>query len=733
MMAKQLSRINPNKPISLRLILVVPFLLQIVLAVGLTGWFSLRNGEKAINVLVTQLETEVSDRIDQHLDNYLSVPHQINQINADAVRLGLLNLKDFEKAGHYCWKQMQVFNVGYIYYVLASGEYAGAGIFEIPDQVTIDELSPATGWRANAYVTDSQGNRIRLISSYDNYDPQSEAAYTDAVRAKKPIWSQIYQWDNFPDIISISASYPLYDASNALIGVLVTNLRLSQISHFLRQIKISASGKAFVLERNGLLVASSSSEQSYKTVNGKAQRLKALDSTDPMIRETTTHLLEHFGNLNQISQPQSLSFQLNNQDQFVRVTPWRDQYGLDWLVVVTLPKSDFMAEINQNTRTTLLLCLGALILATLLGIYTSHWITKPIWRLNKASQSMASGELDQQVSSSGIKELGELAQSFNQMAYQLRDSFMALEENKEQLEQRVEERTAELKNTVEELKQTQTQMIQAEKMSSLGQLVAGVAHEINNPINFIHGNLVHVDEYTQDFLDVVQLYQTEYPKPTPAIQEKLEEIDLEFMQEDLVKMLASMRLGSERIREIVKSLRTFSRLDEAEMKPVDIHTGIDSTLLILQHRLKQKSEYPPLTVIKNYGDLPFVECYPGQLNQVFMNILSNAIDAIEENNRKQFYEVAQNHPGQITIRTSVIDLNWIEIAIADNGYGMPEEVKQNIFNPFFTTKPIGKGTGLGLSISYQIITEKHQGHLKYISTLGQGTEFIIQIPIQQHQ
>jgi signal transduction histidine kinase len=316
------------------------------------------------------------------------------------------------------------------------------------------------------------------------------------------------------------------------------------------------------------------------------------------------------------------------------------------------------------------------------------------------------------------------------MAGQLHESFTALEKSKEELEDRVEERTIELKNALGELQRTQSQVVQSEKMSSLGQLVAGVAHEINNPVNFIHGNLAHVQEYTQDLLTLVQLYQEHDSNPANEIQIAAEEMDLEFLQEDLPKMLSSMKVGTDRIRQIVLSLRNFSRTDEAEFKRVDIHEGIDSTLMILQHRLKAKPEQPEIEVIKDYGSVPLVECYAGQLNQVFMNILVNAIDALEENNAKLTYQEIKDNPSRIKIRTSLINSTSIEVAIADNGVGISQEFQQRIFDPFFTTKPIGKGTGMGMSISYQIITEKHGGKLECFSNPGEGTEFIIQVPLR---
>ena len=292
------------------------------------------------------------------------------------------------------------------------------------------------------------------------------------------------------------------------------------------------------------------------------------------------------------------------------------------------------------------------------------------------------------------------------------------------LEAQVAQRTAHLTEALEKLKQTQLQLVQSEKLSSLGQLVAGVAHEINNPVNFIYGNLNPARDYVQDLMNLVDLFCQEYPELTPALRERIEEIDLEFLQDDLPKLMSSMKLGADRIRQIVLSLRNFSRLDEADVKPVDLHEGIESTLLILHNRLKAHADSPEITVIKDYGNLPLVECYASQINQVFMNLLSNAIDALEE----AVEQGQMTHP-QIRIQTEVLANHLVRIAIADNGPGIPLDVQKRLFDSFFTTKPTGKGTGLGLSISRQIVVDHHQGHLTCQSTPGQDTTFYIEIPI----
>jgi len=300
---------------------------------------------------------------------------------------------------------------------------------------------------------------------------------------------------------------------------------------------------------------------------------------------------------------------------------------------------------------------------------------------------------------------------------------------KEHLTKVAQMQAQKLEESLKELQQTQAQLIQAEKMSSLGQLVAGIAHEINNPVNFIYGNLKYINDYTKDLLKLVHLYQKYYDHPEAEIRNHIKAIELDFILEDLPKIAHSMQVGTERITEIVLSLRNFSRLDEAESKKVDIHQGIDSTLLILQNRLKEKVDHYKIEVVKNYGNIPLLECYPGSLNQVFMNIISNAIDALDSFNSERTIAEIQANPSKIIITTEVLETNYVAIRIIDNGSGMPEAVKERVFDPFFTTKPVGKGTGLGLSISYQIIVDKHKGNMKCVSEPSKGTEFCIELPL----
>ncbi|MEO0539670.1 MAG: ATP-binding protein [Cyanobacteria bacterium P01_A01_bin.105] len=375
-------------------------------------------------------------------------------------------------------------------------------------------------------------------------------------------------------------------------------------------------------------------------------------------------------------------------------------------------------------------------LAVALAAITSRTIAQPIEQLTKVARRVTqNSDFQLQATIDTQDEVALLAQALNQLVSWAGQYTTELEIAQHHLEERVEQRTQalqkseaslrqqtlDLQQALNDRQQAQLKLVQSEKMSSLGQMVAGIAHEINNPVSFIHGNLQHAITYTEDVLTLIEQYQVTYPEPGEAIQILLDDIDLPFVKTDFPKLVASMGEGTARIRDIVKSLRTFSRLDEAAVKPVDLHEGLDSTLTILGHRLKATETLPAIQIHREYGTLPLVECHAGQLNQVFMNILSNAVDALRTGR--------SSAPPAVTITTQHHAPSWVVIHIKDNGPGIPETAIKRLFDPFFTTKPVGQGTGMGLSISYQIMTQTHRGQLWCNSDPGQGAEFILKLPV----
>jgi PAS domain S-box-containing protein len=423
-------KVYANMPLSY--VLIVPFILQICGAVGLVGYLSYQNGQKAVKELAAQLENEICDRIEQHLNNYLTTPKQINQINLDAIELNLLNLADFKTTGKYFWRQMQVFNVGYNNFANPKGEFIGIERLD-NGKLLINEVSEKNGiGKLYVYTTDNQGNR-RHLQEVKTYNPRAEAWYADAIKVGKPVWSEIYQWEDKPEILSISSSYPVYNKNRQLVGVIGVDLLLSQIGKFLAKLNIKQSGKTFILERSGLIVASST-ESPYTIINGQPKRLSALDSQDSLIRLTTQYLIKHFRSLGSVVGKKQLSFTADGIHYFVQVKSWKDDLGLDWLIVAVIPESEFMEQINANTRTTIILCIIAFLVATEIGILTARWVIKPILQLNTSAKKIAKGEWEQTPEINRSDELGELAKSFGIMAKQLEASFSVLEGKNTQMQ-----------------------------------------------------------------------------------------------------------------------------------------------------------------------------------------------------------------------------------------------------------------------------------------------------------
>lgn len=716
--SSQVSSSERSRTVPLRLILVIPFVLQIFAAVGLTGYLSLRNGQKAVNDLASRLRGEVSARMAQHLDSYMEIPHKVVQVNLDALDTGLLDLQDREQLGQFFWKQLKTFDIGYILFSSKTGDYVAAGYLFGDDRITIDDLSPKDyngSTHLYSWATDSQGKRTKIIQDNGEFVAQNEGWYTEAVKQGKPAWSHVYNWLVEPFNLSIAASRPIYDSNNNLIAVIAAEQRLSHISDFLRHLTVSPSGKTFILERNGLLIGSSVAEQPFMVVNGKPERLKASNSKDVLVQATAKYLKEREANLSKIQDIQQFDFLLNGQRQFVQVTPWNDEWGLDWLMVVVVPEADFMGQINANTRITILLCLLALGLAIVLGFYTSRWITQPILQLSEVSEAIADGELDQKVEEYQVSELSVLSQSFNRMAQQLRESFTALAKTNEELEIRVEKRTAELKEAKEA----------ADRASrAKSEFLANMSHELRTPLNGILG-------YAQILLR---------DKTTDS------------KQKDGLNII--QQCGSHLLT-LINDVLDISKIEAGKLELNTTDFQFEKFLLGVQEICRLKAEQKEITF--NYqvvNHLPLVICTDEKrLRQVLINLLGNAIKFTDTGGVTFKVGVVTNYPEFIQYKNtkpsttndpillannqeSESTIHKIRFQVEDTGIGMtPEQIKK-IFMPF---EQVGdrsrkaEGTGLGLAISRQIV-EMMGGKIKVESTYRVGSKFWfdLDLPIKKN-
>lgn len=689
-----LTKVSEKAP--LRTVIIVPFVLQIFVAVGLVGYLSFRNGQKAVNNLATQLQSEISDRIQQRLDHYLEVPPVLAQINADAIRLNQLNVQEKANLTRHFWTQKHLFdsvNVSAIYFGSVQGEFTGLG-FQDDNTWQISRVDQSTGGKFYSFAPDNQGNPTTLLQIGNPYDPRIRPWYQDAVQAGKPVWSKIYIDFKEPRL-KVTLAQPIYTQDNKLRGVVGVDFVLSHISEFLKGLNIGKSGQTFIMERSGMIVASSTEEEPFlRDQEGNIkQRLQALNSRVPLIRATAEYLNQHFSNFAQLNSNQQFIFTIEGKPQFLQVTPLKDSRGIDWLIVVVVPEADFMEQIDANTQTTILLCMAALVVAIIIGILTAGWVTKPILRLNTAAKEIAKGEWNKTVEIERSDELGQLAKSFNSMARQLQDSFTTLE-------QKVAERTAQLavaKEKAEVANQAKSTFI------------ANMSHELRTPLNAILG--------------FSQLMMKSQSIPS----EHLENVGL------------IIRSG-EHLLTLINQVLDVSKIEAGRItlneKNFDLYRLLDDMEDMFQIKATDKGLQ---LVFECAPDVPrYVRTDEVKLRQILINLLNNALKFTCEGG--VLLRVAmENREGEIENRQESYNFqspnpnSRLVFEVEDTGAGIAPEELDSLFEAFVQTKT-GKeaqeGTGLGLSIAYKFV-QLMGGDITVRSQVGQGTTFTFDIQVSR--
>ena len=667
-----ISRVSGKVP--LRTVLIIPFVLQIVGAVGIVGYLSYTNGQKMVNDLGTQLSVKITAQIHQHLENFLTTPHLIHKTIAITINNQILDIDDFEQLERLFWAEIQlVEGVDYIYLGTENNHFIG--VQQYPDgQVVTKFLTAETTPERVIYELDDQGNRTRFLKA-DEYDTLSRPWYQATAAAQGQAWSPIYVSAD-QGVLQITPTTPIYDSFGELRGILGTNLILSQINEFLKHLKITKSGTAFIIERSADLVASSTAEPPFINTGEKPLRLSGHDSSEPPIQLTLEHLQTRVDNLATIQQPIHFNFDIAGNKQLVQVTPLSGVPGLDWLIVVVIPEDDFMGQIHENTRTTIFLSIAALLIATGVGILTARWVTRPIVQLNQAAKSLAAGDWEQTVNLERSDEVGQLAHSFNRMAHQLRDSFVAMETQNQELQR------------LDRLKD---------------EFLANTSHELRTPLNGIIG-------IAESLVDGVA---GELPRQA---------------NDNLVMIVSSGR----RLNNLINDILDFSKLRhntlELQLKPIGLKEMVDVVIALSQPILRTK---PNLRLVNQIPtDFPLADADENRLQQILHNLIGNGVKFTESglvaiSASVKMENIPSHHPtGEVVI------------TISDTGIGIPQDKFDQIFESFeqgdgSTAREYG-GTGLGLAITKQLV-ELHGGQIWVESEVGVGSQFSFSLPISTTQ
>jgi signal transduction histidine kinase len=680
-------RSKPLVRIPLRSVFIVPFVAQVALVVGLVGYLSFRHGRQAVNDIAHQLQSEISARIEEHLYAFLDTPQQINRVNANAIRQGLLDANDPKTLEHHFWEQIQVFDsVTSIYFGNTEGGIVNAGREEAEGSLYVIVTDEFASGPFSKFATDSEGSRTDLLVTIPDFDARTRPWYAGAVEKGDATWSDVYILFTGHDM-AVAASRPVFDERQNLLGVVSVDIFVSHISSFLKSLEIGETGQGFIMERSGLLVASSTDEHPFTDLNGdEAQRrLHAKESTIPIIRYAAEFLTDQLADYHNVTGEQQFEFDINGQRQFLQVAPVQDEYGIDWLIVVVIPESDFMARINANNRTTAFLLGAALIVAVVAGIVTAWWVTRPISCLNDSIHALTRGEWKRIDSVERIDEISELALSFNNMARQLRQTLESLTSEiaeRVRAEEKLSDYSERLKEMVEdrtqELQSAQQRLIRQEKLAVLGQLAGGVGHELRNPLGvisnavyFLQMVLSDADETTQEYLRIInsEVHNAE---------------------------------------KIVSDLLDFSRTRPAEREEAAVSELVAKVL---------ERQPPPENVDVTTGiasDLPAVSVDPRQIGQVLTNLVTNAFQAMPDG-------------GELSISARAEE-GYVHLSVTDTGYGISPEDMNKIFEPLFTTR--ARGIGLGLAVSKNL-AEVNGGSIQVESREGQGSTFTVALPTRE--